>query len=892
MTDTLIKLRRSAVPGKIPTDSQLQLGEVAINTYDGKMFYKQASTSNTILQVATTSLDLSQFATTTSAQLASVISNETGTGSLVFGTSPTLVTPVINGNTTFDSGTLFIDSVNNRVGVNTISPTQALHVVGNARITGGIADSNGNFGTPGQVLASNTSGIYWVTSAASGTDLSTTYANDAVTVNSSTGTNALIIAANGINAGVMSAPDKVKLNGIEAGAQVNVPTNLSIGSSTGTVVRIDSSTGTNATLPVASATLAGVVTNAAQTFAGVKTFNSTISGSISGNAGTATTLQTARRLWGQSFDGSNNVTGSLTFVGNITGAGAMTIAPGANTSVTFSTSGTAGFTSIVNTTFLGGTLNDSLRIRRILGRAGNAFYSDIYLRRDATGTDWTTARWHDAVGVDSSFLTPGVDTRVWYERDPNNEIHEWGTRNATSMLLDSSATVNASKLTVNGTISFGTQANKATITYTTNTARTYTIPNVAASDFVMAAGDQSIGGIKTFTSNPVISGTTPVLEFYESDQAADNQRWFARSQGSNFTIQAVTDAGSGGGNLWRFTRSGNQVTALEGTVSGSPAISLTNASRSLTFTGGVGTIGTTDAQSLQLNTNGSTKVTINSSGNVGVGTTASDSVPGFNRFIAIGDSDTGIGQISDGILAFATNFSEKMRITGGGNVGIGTQSPAAQLHLYGTGQTSAALTDAGDRGGMIRVSGVGSAAGTGGAILFASQQSETVGSLGYAAIRGLLANGSANTIGHLGFYTRNATTDNQLTERMRLTNGGSIGIGLTNPSTILHASGEITATDFNTTSDINVKKNIEPIDNAIFKISQINGVTFSFIDDPDEQRHAGVIAQDVEKVLPEAVKELGSGVKHVAYGNLIGLLVEAIKDQQKQIDELKALINK
>ena len=133
MTDTLIKLRRSTVPGKIPTDSQLQLGEVAINTYDGKMFFKQASTSNTILQVATTSFNLGQFATTTSAQLASVTVDDTGTGSLVFSTSPTLVTPVISGNTTFDSGTLFVDSVNNRVGVNTISPSHTLHVVGNAR---------------------------------------------------------------------------------------------------------------------------------------------------------------------------------------------------------------------------------------------------------------------------------------------------------------------------------------------------------------------------------------------------------------------------------------------------------------------------------------------------------------------------------------------------------------------------------------------------------------------------------------------------------------------------------------------------------------------------------------------------------------------------------------
>ena len=130
MTDTLIKLRRSAVPGKTPTDAQMQLGEVAINTYDGKMFFKQSSTSNSILQVATTNLNLSEFAVTTSAQLASVITDETGTGSLVFASSPSLISPIISGNTSFDNGTFFIDSLNDRVGVGITTPTEKLHVSG------------------------------------------------------------------------------------------------------------------------------------------------------------------------------------------------------------------------------------------------------------------------------------------------------------------------------------------------------------------------------------------------------------------------------------------------------------------------------------------------------------------------------------------------------------------------------------------------------------------------------------------------------------------------------------------------------------------------------------------------------------------------------------------
>jgi hypothetical protein len=59
------------------------------------------------------------------------------------------------------------------------------------------------------------------------------------------------------------------------------------------------------------------------------------------------------------------------------------------------------------------------------------------------------------------------------------------------------------------------------------------------------------------------------------------------------------------------------------------------------------------------------------------------------------------------------------------------------------------------------------------------------------------------------------------------------------------------------------------------------------VDSEDSRRHAGVIAQNVRDVLPEAVHEHADGTLSVAYGNLVGLLIEAIKDQQKQIDELK-----
>ena len=71
---------------------------------------------------------LSVHASTTSAELATVISDETGSGSLVFGTGPTLSAPIISGNTAFDTNTLFVDSVNNKVGLGTTAPRLGLHV--------------------------------------------------------------------------------------------------------------------------------------------------------------------------------------------------------------------------------------------------------------------------------------------------------------------------------------------------------------------------------------------------------------------------------------------------------------------------------------------------------------------------------------------------------------------------------------------------------------------------------------------------------------------------------------------------------------------------------------------------------------------------------------------
>ena len=96
-------------------------------------------------------------------------------------------------------------------------------------------------------------------------------------------------------------------------------------------------------------------------------------------------------------------------------------------------------------------------------------------------------------------------------------------------------------------------------------------------------------------------------------------------------------------------------------------------------------------------------------------------------------------------------------------------------------------------------------------------------------------------------------------------------------------------------SDIRLKDNIEVIPDAVSKVQQLRGVTFDrndFVPDAEtgvmpETRQAGVIAQEVQKVLPEVVTETDDGTLTVAYGNMVGLLIEAIKELKAEIDELK-----
>ena len=222
-----------------------------------------------------TTSKISDLAATTSAELAGKISDETGTGTLVLSTSPTLVTPVlgvatatsVNGTTIPSSKTLVV----------TTDKISALAATTSAELAGVISDETG---TGTLVLATSPTLVTPTLGVATATSV------NKVTITAPT-TSATLTIANGKT---LAANNSITLAGTDA---------------------------TTITFPTTDATLAR--TDAAQTFTGTQTFSSTMVGSINGNAATATKLATARKINTVDFDGSADITVTAA-AGTLTGA--------------------------------------------------------------------------------------------------------------------------------------------------------------------------------------------------------------------------------------------------------------------------------------------------------------------------------------------------------------------------------------------------------------------------------------------------------------------------------------------------------------------------------------------------------------------------------------------
>lgn len=210
----------------------------------------------------------------------------------------------------------------------------------------------------------------------------------------------------------------------------------------------------------------------------------------------------------------------------------------------------------------------------------------------------------------------------------------------------------------------------------------------------------------------------------------------------------------------------------------------------------------------------------------------------------------------------------------GTNVGIGTVSPSlAKLQVQGN---------------VWAESYTGSLFGTASWAVSASWAPNTGGSSQWTS-------SGANiyfNVGNVGVGTNSPAYPFDVSGNTRLV--GSLAVGNITPSGTsgrIDASNDIVAFS---SSDIRFKTNLKPIANPIDKINKVSGYEFDWI--PDQENHGheghdiGVIAQEIEEILPEIVTTRESGYKAVKYEKIVPLLIEAIKEQQKQIDELRYLL--
>jgi hypothetical protein len=206
---------------------------------------------------------------------------------------------------------------------------------------------------------------------------------------------------------------------------------------------------------------------------------------------------------------------------------------------------------------------------------------------------------------------------------------------------------------------------------------------------------------------------------------------------------------------------------------------------------------------------------------------------------------------------------ERFILDPNGRVGIGTY-PSYRLHVAGDAKINSNLTVGGG------VSSVGNTLIQNGNISLSNNY-------------GIKINDSTGSIKDILFLSNaNVTYLQGNGIYFRTLNGSNLGY--------FDATGNFTAIgDVAGFSDERLKTNVKTIENALEKVNALRGVEFDRTD--INTKGIGVIAQEVEKVLPDVVSENKDGYKSVAYGNMVGVLIEAVKELTKEVEYLKSKIN-
>ena len=243
-----------------------------------------------------------------------------------------------------------------------------------------------------------------------------------------------------------------------------------------------------------------------------------------------------------------------------------------------------------------------------------------------------------------------------------------------------------------------------------------------------------------------------------------------------------------------------------------------------------------------------------------------------------GAKSTYIDSISADTIQIYTASTERMRVDSNGRILIGSansvSTSTAALQVSGNGNSSSIS--------LVKNDITSSGGSTGGIDSWAYDNSSYFvgGTINFRAAENWSSTNHGTSI---QFRVTPTGSGGTLYEAMRIDASGNVGIGTATPNTKLEVIGSVNATDFNSTSDIKLKYNINTLNNSIDVITQINPVSFNWKE--NDKKSYGVIAQEIESILPEIVS--GTDTKHVSYIQLIAFLIGAVKELNEKVEDLK-----